>query len=224
MISIEELTKRGYTAYLRGNTKTPFILYTGLIILAHEKGLQRIETEMVQCDWDAGRYVFKATVVGKDGETFVEYGDATKQNVGRNIEPHAMRMAATRAKARALRDFTGLGLCTKEELEADESDWELVPAGDQAEPQPKAKKEQNKKAPSKPAQEKAPPKEAESKQSNKTVLERILHCQRTEGTNDWEDGFLNTINERIQKWNNTLTNSQLSTLKKIETKLSKMQN
>ena len=180
--------------------------------MAHEKGLQRIETEMVQCDWDAGRYVFKATVVGKDGETFVEYGDATKQNVGRSIEPHAMRMAATRAKARALRDFTGLGICTKEELEVDESDWEFVPAGDQAEPQPEAKKEQNKKAPAKPAQEKAPPKEAESKQSNKTVLERILHCQRTEGTNDWEDNFLNTINERIQKWNNTLTNSQLNTL------------
>lgn len=222
MISIEELTKQGYTTYLRGNKEKPFILYTGLIVLAHEKGLQRIETEMVQCDWDAGRYVFKATVVGKDGETFVEYGDATKQNVSRNIEPHAMRMAATRAKARALRDFTGLGICTKEELEVDESDWEFVPAGDQAEPQPEAKKEQNKKAPAKPAQEKAPPKEAESKQSNKTVLERILHCQRTEGTNDWEDNFLNTINERIQKWNNTLTNSQLNTLKRIETKLSKM--
>ena len=40
MISIEELTERGFTAHLRGNTKTPFILYTGLIILAHEKGLR----------------------------------------------------------------------------------------------------------------------------------------------------------------------------------------
>ena len=224
MISIEELTERGFTAHLRGNKKTPFILYTGLIILAHEKGLQRIETEMVLCDWDAGRFVFKATVVGKDGETFVEYGDATTKNVGKNIVPHAMRMASTRAKARALRDFTGLGLCTKEELEADESEWEDKPTGHQAQPQPKAKKAQNKKAPAKPAQEKAPPKEAESKQSNKTVLERILHCQRTEGTNDWEDKFLSDVNDRIQRWNNTLTNSQLNTLKKIETKLSKMQN
>ena len=86
------------------------------------------------------------------------------------------------------------------------------------------KKEQNKKAPSKPAQKKAPPVEPESKQSNKTVLERILHCQRTQGTNDWEDGFLNDVNERIQRWNNTLTSNQLKQLRKIETKLSKMQN
>ena len=222
MISIEELTKRGFTAHLRGNKKTQFILYTGLIILAHEKGLQRIETEMVQCDWDAGRFVFKATVVGKDGETFVEYGDATTKNVGKNIVPHAMRMASTRAKARALRDFTGLGLCTKEELEADESDWEDKPTSHQAKPHPK--KAQNKKAPAKPAQEKVPPEDTASKESNKTVLERILHCQRTQGTTDWEDNFLTDVNARIQRWNNTLTNSQLTTLKKIETKLSKIKN
>lgn len=124
MISIQELTDRGFTAYLRGDKKTPFILYTGLIILAHEKGLQSIETEAVLMDWDNGRFVFKATVTGKDGQVFTEYGDATTKNVGKNIVPHAMRMALTRSKARALRDFTGLGLCTKEELEADDSDFE----------------------------------------------------------------------------------------------------
>jgi hypothetical protein len=126
MITLEELEARGMVSYLRGS-KTPFVLYKGLIELAHDKGLQSIETEPVEMNWEKNRFVFKATVTGKDGQVFVEYGDTTQTNVGnKNIAQHNMRMALTRAKGRALRDFVGIGYCTKEELEIEEANAQLV--------------------------------------------------------------------------------------------------
>lgn len=125
-ITLEELQQRGMVAYLRGS-KNPFVLYKGLIELAHDKGLKSIVTEPIEMDWDQNRFVFKATVTGMEGQVFVEYGDATAENVGnKNIAMHNMRMSLTRAKARALRDFVGIGYCTKEELEIEEAAANLV--------------------------------------------------------------------------------------------------
>lgn len=112
-MNIQELKKRGYIVTLQ---RKDFILYTGLIVLAHERGLLSIETEPVDLDFENARFIFKATVRGKNGEAFTGYGDATRHNVSKMILPHAIRMAETRAKARALRDFTGLGLTALEEL------------------------------------------------------------------------------------------------------------
>lgn len=112
-MDIIELKKRGFIVSLQ---RKDFILYTGLIVLAHERGLQGIETEAVLMDFENGRFIFKAVVTGKNGESFTGFGDATKFNVSKMILPHAIRMAETRAKARALRDFTGLGLTAFEEL------------------------------------------------------------------------------------------------------------
>ena len=52
----------------------------------------------------------------KDGETFTELGDASPENVKELVAPHIMRMSATRAKARALRDALNIGMCSVEEL------------------------------------------------------------------------------------------------------------
>jgi len=117
-MNIQDLKKKGFIKSLQGKD---FILYTGLLLLAHERGLVGIETELVHMDWDNNRFVFKAVAIGKDGQRFTGYGDATTRNVGKMILPHASRMAETRAKARALRDFTGLGMTAFEEM-IDEGD------------------------------------------------------------------------------------------------------
>jgi hypothetical protein len=112
MLDIQTLRQNNFIKNLQGRD---FILYSGLIWLAHEEGLQGIQTELIEADWENGRFVFKATATGKRG-TYTGYGDATTRNVSKGILPHALRMAETRAKARALRDYTSIGLCSVEEL------------------------------------------------------------------------------------------------------------
>jgi hypothetical protein len=52
----------------------------------------------------------------EDGRHFSGLGDASPENVGRTIAPHLIRMAETRAKARALRDAVNVGATAMEEL------------------------------------------------------------------------------------------------------------
>ncbi len=96
-----------------------FILYDGLLDMAHQMELQSIKTEMVQ--YDGKVVIFKATATTKDGRSFDGYGDATTENVNKMIAKHMIRMAETRAKARALRDLTNVGMCSVEELGGDEA-------------------------------------------------------------------------------------------------------
>src|SRR5215212_6651566 len=94
-----------------------YVLYPGLLDAAHKAGLMSIETTLLQIpDADnGGRAVVKATATlhefydndvgrGTLTKTFDGIGDADPDNVGRTIKPHLIRMAETRAKARALRD------------------------------------------------------------------------------------------------------------------------
>lgn len=95
-----------------------FVLYTGLLDLAHRKGLKGITVEAIQYPTkDNGMEgICKATVESKDGEEYTEIGDANPRNVASYIAGHVLRMAATRAKARALRDFVNVGMTCLEEL------------------------------------------------------------------------------------------------------------
>jgi len=115
-----------------------FILYAGLLALAHKHGLQSIETEMISTEKerDAGLFIFRAIVSGERGR-FTGYGDASKSNVGKMIVPHILRMAETRAVARALRSFTAVGMCSLEELGGDISD---TPKSSPPKRKPRAKK------------------------------------------------------------------------------------
>ena len=96
-----------------------FVKYPGLLDLGHQKGISQIEVEVVQLPTaENGHFaVCKATVVSKVGESFVDIGDANPGNCSSKVSKHILRMASTRAIARALRSFTNIGLTSVEECD-----------------------------------------------------------------------------------------------------------
>ena len=94
-----------------------FVLYAGLLEEAHARGLRSIETELLQIPGAGnGEVAIARAVVRTEDGKFTGIGDASPQNVGRMIAPHIIRMAETRAKARALRDAINVGVASIEEL------------------------------------------------------------------------------------------------------------
>ncbi|MBX6762833.1 MAG: hypothetical protein K6T51_14135 [Rubrobacteraceae bacterium] len=106
-----------------------YVLFAGLLDEAHSRGLKSIDTELLQVPDESNGHVavVKATVEMEDGRTFSGLGDASPENVSRNIASHLIRMAETRAKARALRDAVNVGATALEEL-TDGDDAPPVPA------------------------------------------------------------------------------------------------
>lgn len=114
------------------------VLFAGLLDEAHQRGLRSIDTELVQAPGqdNGNTAIVKATVTmsaagtGEYEPRFSGIGDANPENVGRNIKPHLIRMAETRAKARALRDAVNVHALAFEELGGDaiESESEAVEA------------------------------------------------------------------------------------------------
>jgi hypothetical protein len=109
-----------------------FVLYAGLLDEAHVRGLRSIETELLQVPASENSEVAIARAVVRTEEgKYSGIGDASPQNVTRAIVPHLIRMAETRAKARALRDAINVGVTALEEL-GDEEDIVPEPAEQQA--------------------------------------------------------------------------------------------
>lgn len=94
--------------------------YRGLLHLAHEHGLRSVRTELVQLPSPAndGTAIVRAVVRTGKG-VFTGIGDANPKNVNPKVAPHAIRMAETRAEARAFRKALDIGIVALEELEAD---------------------------------------------------------------------------------------------------------
>ena len=115
-----------------------FVLYAGLLDEAHEKGLKSIRTELLQSPSaeNGETTICQAVIEMGDGRIFTGIGDATPHNVGRSIVPHAIRMAETRAKARALRDAINVGAVALEEL-GDLEDAPSAPTWDEASAPPR---------------------------------------------------------------------------------------
>lgn len=95
-----------------------FVLYSGLLDLAHQHGIKSINVEPVQFPTkDNGmEAICRVVVISADGQEFTEIGDANPRNVNVLVKEHVLRMAATRAKARAFRDLTNIGMTCLEEL------------------------------------------------------------------------------------------------------------
>jgi hypothetical protein len=99
-----------------------FVLYAGLLGLAHDRGLKGISTSIVQIPSELnGMTAIVHAVVLLEGEDevtreFMGLGDANPTNVSRMMVPHLIRLAETRAKARALRDAVNVGMTSFEEL------------------------------------------------------------------------------------------------------------
>jgi hypothetical protein len=95
-----------------------FVLYSGLLDLAHQKNLTSIEVEILQMPTkeNGNMAIVKAVAESKLGETFSDVGDANPENCNAKVSRHILRMASTRAKVRCLRDFTNVGMTALEEL------------------------------------------------------------------------------------------------------------
>ena len=95
-----------------------FVLYAGLLDLAHQKGILKIDVEPLQLPTKENDHmaICRATVISKSGEVFSDVGDATPQNCHPRVAKHLLRMASTRAIARALRSMTNVGMTALEEI------------------------------------------------------------------------------------------------------------
>jgi hypothetical protein len=96
------------------------VTYQGLLSKAHDEGLKRIATRLVQIPTDDnGRTAIAKAAVETGKGQFEALGDASPLNVNSFIVPHLIRMAETRAKARALRDAVNIGVISFEELDGE---------------------------------------------------------------------------------------------------------
>lgn len=121
------MVKREFIVERQGRS---FVLYAGLLDLAHSQGLRAIRTRLVQVPSEEnGQTAIVHAEVDTDRGTFSGIGDASPANVARAMLTCTIRLAETRAKARALRDAVNVGVAAFEEL--GETDEILpVPAAD----------------------------------------------------------------------------------------------
>jgi len=98
-----------------------FCLYAGLLDQAHQQGLKSIQTELIQTPSEENGHVAICSAIvtmAADGieRAFSGIGDAAPNNVAPAMRTCLLRMAETRAKARALRDAVNIGVAAFEEL------------------------------------------------------------------------------------------------------------
>ena len=105
-----------------------FVLFEGLLNEFHENGGKSIKTEIINPD----PLIIQATVEGEKG-TYQGIGDANEDNVNKMIARHSIRMAETRAIARALRWYNNIGMCSADELGGDDKPSRPVTTFDQEE-------------------------------------------------------------------------------------------
>lgn len=98
------------------------VRYGTLLEQAHQQGLRRVATALVQppAEGNGWTAIVSAAVEMEDGRCFSGLGDASPESVKRPLVPHIVRMAETRAKARALKDALGISAVSLEELGEDD--------------------------------------------------------------------------------------------------------
>lgn len=99
----------------------------GLTAFAHEKGMWKFETEIIQFPSDQNGWtaICKTTVGGYDWDpvndkvrevVYSDIGDANVNNCGKMVAASYIRMASTRSQARALRKYTNIDMVCSSEL------------------------------------------------------------------------------------------------------------
>lgn len=105
------------------------VLYAGLLDEATRRGLTSLSVTMTQAPTEANKWtaICEARAVFADSNgverSFTDIGDASPATCSKGVAAHYIRMSATRAKARALRDGLNIGGAAFEELDAE------LPAG-----------------------------------------------------------------------------------------------
>src|SRR6476660_4040129 len=108
------MLKREFIVERQGRS---FVLYAGLLDLAHSQGLRAVRTRLIQVPADDNSLTaIVSAEVETDRGTFSGIGDANPTNVTRPMLTCTIRLAETRAKARALRDAVNVGVTAFEEL------------------------------------------------------------------------------------------------------------
>jgi hypothetical protein len=117
-IAKKELSEDFRSEFVKSLQGKDFILYGGLVTLAHTNGFKGIRSEIVQFpnDDNGGVCIVHAVVIDAQGNEWHGIGDADDTNVNKTIAKHKIRMAETRAKGRALRDALGIDFVMDSEL------------------------------------------------------------------------------------------------------------
>jgi hypothetical protein len=96
----------------------PYIKCNGLVDLAQQHGLVELSTTVITVTPDFA--VCQCVARFADGRIFTDIGDATPENVKSHLKDHFIRIAATRATARALRRALNIDMVAVEELGEEE--------------------------------------------------------------------------------------------------------
>ena len=100
----------------------------GLTAFAHEKGMWKFDTELIQFPSDQNGWtaICRTIIGGYDWDPIenkvirVEYsdiGDANQSNCGKMVASSYIRMASTRSQARALRKYTNIDMLCSSEID-----------------------------------------------------------------------------------------------------------
>lgn len=156
-----------------------FVLYAGVLDLATQKGLLKLEVELIQFPSKENGHeaICSAVAMGKNGEVFSDIGDANPNNCHAMIVKHLIRMSSTRAKARALRDMCNIGIACLEEL----SDFDDV-IGNDISGKATVKKTSSTKG-SRSTKAKTEKKKASAKDEPKTKVEKETSSEPIESAN-----------------------------------------
>lgn len=112
------------------------VAYRGLLDMVHRDGLRSLRTTLIQIpSKENGETAIVSAEIQTGKGTFTGIGDANAGNVNPRIAPHIIRMAETRAEARAMRKAVNIGVVALEELMDDVDtegtrDGTMQPVGD----------------------------------------------------------------------------------------------
>jgi len=93
-----------------------FVKFEWLLNEFHENGWKSITTEILNLE----PFIVRATATWEKW-TYTWMGDANDDNVNRMISKHKIRMAETRAIARALRWYNNIWMCSADEMGGNDS-------------------------------------------------------------------------------------------------------